>query len=250
MKQGEFDFEAHQEPPKREATAAIIERIKKLLRLGADNRGNSHEAERALQLAFELAEKYRVDMAGLDLDEQTEKIIHEHWDMGRRCDRLRRGVHSVLSSFFHVNVILSHPKVIIVGKPSDVLIAHYIHDFLLRAGRNCLRNFEASERKVRRRMTSAKRANYTAGFIWGLFAKLGKSKEGALLSDAQSALVLAEDSARDAYAESTFKLEKVKALPAPRRHRGAAEAGYCDGKSTQINQPLEGSARGALLLNR
>lgn len=251
MSQAEFDFEAKPEAakPASEASASLIERIKKLLRLAADKRGNSHEAERALQLAYELAEKHRVDVGSLDLDEQTEKVMHEKWDMGMRFDRLRRGVVGILATFFHVNVLVSNPKLTVIGKPTDVLLAHYVYDFLLRAGRNCLGAYEKSEKQARRRTSSTKRANYIEGFIWGLYAMLRQTRITAELTDAQNAIVLAEDAERRAYEVANFKTKPLKSLPEKRRNESAASRGFNDGKAQSINQPLAGSRDTTLLLN-
>jgi hypothetical protein len=250
--QPEFDFEA--EPattaPKNEATAAIIERIKKLLRLGADKRGNPHEAERAMQLAFELSEKYRVDMQGLDLDENTEKVMHEAWAMGARYDRIRRGVCGILMVFFHVDVVVSRPELLIVGKPTDVLIAHYVYDFLLRACRDCLKSYEAAEKVARRRVTTGKKANYLQGFFWGVSRKLRESKQDLRLSDSQDALVLDEDQDRERYVDVLCGANavKLKALPEHRRHDSAIDAGYRAGLDTTIHQPLNATPGAATLL--
>jgi uncharacterized protein DUF2786 len=247
--QTEFDFEARKEA-RREATAEIIARIKKLLRLGADKRGNAHEAERAMQLAFELSEKYRVDMDALDLDEATGKLMHEYWDLGLRFDRLRRGIFSLLQTYFHVTVCVSTPRMLVIGKPTDVLIAKYVHDFLLRAGRNCLRNYEVEELKARRRLTTNKRAAYIAGFIWGLSSKLHGARDMLHLTDVQKALVIVEDAERTRHLGELVPphhLADVKALP-DRKHRDAQMAGYFDGRDTSINQPLAGSAAAPLQL--
>jgi hypothetical protein len=130
-------------------SANIIERIKKLLRLGADARGNAHEAERAMAMAFELAEKHRVDVESLSLDDETARAVHERWHMGRRFDRVRRGVFGLLQKFFHVTVCVSGAEMIVVGRAQDVTIARYVHDFLLRAARECLRAWEAAEKAER-----------------------------------------------------------------------------------------------------
>lgn len=247
--QSEFDFEAKPESvkPPTEASAELVERIKKLLRLAADKRGNPHEAEVALQRAYELAEKHRVDVGGLDLDEQTEKIMHERWDMGMRFDRLRRGIVEILATYFHVNVVVSNPKLIVIGKPTDVLLANYVYDFLLRAGRNCLAAYEKSEKSARRRSSSTKRANYLQGFIWGLHSMLANMRENATPTDAQYAIVLAEDAGRKAYETSTFDTRPLKALPSVRSNETASSRGFRDGQSQSINQPLT-SSRGTTLL--
>lgn len=250
MSQAEFDFEARREERK-QASAAMIERIKKLLRLGADQRGNAHEAERAMQLAFELAEKHRVDVASLDLglDDAAERLIHERWTTGERFDRLRRGVFSLLQTYFHVTVCLSKPEMIVIGKPTDVLLARYVHDFLLRAGRDCLRTYEREEKAARRRMTTNKRAGYLTGFIYGVAAMLRRARQTLVLTESQTALVVAEDAARARLlAELVPHRAGVSALTEGRKNRTAMEAGYAQGRATTINQPLEGSGRATLLL--
>lgn len=229
------------------ATENIIERIKKLLRLGADARGNAHEAERALALAFELAEKHRVDVATLNLDEESARLVNERWRVGERFDRLRRGIFGLLQSYFHVTVCLSTPEMIVIGKPQDVTIARYVHDFLLRAGRDCLRNFEARTRAARGRMTTNKRANYLAGFIYGLNAMMQGARAAMPLTDGQTALVVAEDAQRKAKLDELVPNQgTTKSLPDVRRNRSALVAGYDDGRATNIHSPL-GATPGAQL---
>ena len=118
-----------------------------------------------------------MDVTGLDPDEATEKVLHEAWTMGMRYDRLRRGIVGILQSHFHVTVVLAQPEIFVIGKPTDVLIAHYVNDFLLRAARNCVKAFDATEKLGRRRCSPSKRANYIQGFIWGLYAALSAGKK-------------------------------------------------------------------------
>jgi hypothetical protein len=231
------------------ATEDIIDRIKKLLRLGADARGNAHEAERAMALAFALAEKHRVDVASLDLDEETARLVHEFWNVGGRYDRLRRGIFGILRSHFHVSTCLSKPRILVTGRAQDIAIAHYVHDFLLRTGRDCLRKFEAEVKAGGRRITTTKRLSFTTGFLYGLHAALQKTRETMPLTDSQSALVVVEEQAREAKINELFpQTSKLKALPAARRNRTALMAGFADGMSTTIHQPIDGATGGVLLL--
>lgn len=226
----------------------ITERIKKLLRLGADKRGNAHEAERAMQLAFELAEKHRVDIESLDLDERTARIMHEWFELGRRLDRLRRGIIAILQTYFHVSTCVVASQLMVAGREQDIIIARYVYDFLLRAGRDCLRTYAAAERAARRKMTTAKRAGYISGFIYGLAHSLNKSRSRLSLTDAQEALVIAEGRERDRYLDQFVPGRKnLKALT-ERRHRRAIDAGFADGRSTSIRQPLNPSDSPSLLL--
>jgi Protein of unknown function (DUF2786) len=229
-------------------TSPIIERIKKLLRLAADKRGNAHEAERALALAFELAEKHRIDMEGLDLDPDSERVAHEYFKVGERFDRLRRGVFSILGTFFHVSLCLCGPQMLVAGKPSDIEIARYVHDFLLRAGRDCLAEYSRAEKAKRRRVSTNKRAGFTTGFIWGISAKLGEARKAMPLTDSVSAIVLAEKVSRAAYVkEQCPSMKTLKALP-DRKNETALVSGWLRGQSTNIHQPLGRSEAEPLLL--
>jgi hypothetical protein len=226
----------------------IIERIKKLLRLAADKRGNPHEAERALALAFELAEKHRVDVESLDLDEKSTELMHEYFAVGFRFDRMKREIFAILQTFFHVSVVLCGPRMMVVGRREDVMIAQYVYDFLRRAGSDCLSAFARSEKASRRRMTTNKRASFIAGFFYGISETLSKAKRAIPLSDSASALVMAERANRAAYVEANLgRTEKLKQLP-ERKNETALTSGYLKGRDTKINQPLAGSAKETLFL--
>lgn len=247
--QAEFDWDAQaateeQEPepaPASTASTAILERIKKLLRLAADQRGNPHEAERAAALAFELAEKHHVDLAGLDLDEKVEQVLGEYFQLGARLDRISQGALRIVRSFFHVSTCLDFPKVLFVGRQTDVAIAGYVFDFLRRTGRECLRAFEAGEKAARRKLNLTKRANYVAGFFWAITQKLGESRETLQLDFKHNALVLAEQAKREA--KLAELVPNTSAYTGPRKtgtNRSALFKGIIDGRRTQINTPLSG----------
>lgn len=230
------------------ASENIVERIKKLLRLGADARGNAHEAERAMALAFELAERHRIDVESLHLDEDTARVVHEQWHTGLRFDRVRRGVFGILQTFFHVTVCRRGAEMLVIGRTQDVAIARYVHDFLLRTARECLRVWEGCEKADRRRVTLNKRASYLTGFFWGISGKLAASRETMPLTDNQRAIVLTEKAAREAVLNDLVpQRETLKALPA-RRNLDALGAGLRDGEKTNIHQPLGGATGGVLLL--
>lgn len=245
--QSEFDFEARK-AERREASAAMIERIKKLLRLAADKRGNAHEAECALALAFELAEKHRVDVDNLDLDEDSARLILEYFASPRRLSFLRQRALNIVQSFFHVDVCHCSERVAFAGRQSDVTIAHYVYAFLVRAGTNCLRAWEREEQIARRRVSTGKRRNFVQGFAYGIASNLNKSRRKVPpLDDARATLIVAERH------ERARKLSEVgemrdKSLRLGRKHRGAMDAGWVDGRNTTINQPLAGTSGAPLQL--
>jgi Protein of unknown function (DUF2786) len=246
--QAEFDFNA---PPRetQPASAETLAKLKKLLRFGADKRGNPKEAETAMRMAWEMARRHRIDLASLDLDEETQRIVHDHFHMGERFDEGRRRVFAILETFFNVTLCLCKPRLLVIGKPCDVEIARYVHDFLLREHRNCLRAYERSEQLSRRRMSPRKRAGYIAGFFYGIVSNLNEAEQAMPLTDAQNAIVLAEEAERQRRLDELIPRRKTLKLPDKKLNENALEAGYRDGKSTQINKPLgAGSAPETLAL--
>jgi hypothetical protein len=225
----------------------IIDKIKKLLRLGRSP--NQHEAELAMQRAFELAEKHRVDVEALDLDEREAAVVHEWFQVGARMSFLKKRALNIVIHFFHVDVCVSRPRVVFVGRSTDIAIAHYVWAFLVTAGTRCLRAYEAEEKAARRKIGHNKRTSFVQGFIYGIANTLRRSKAQRVLTDSQSALVLAEDHARAAHLADLIPEQKTLAIEGPkRRHASALDAGYDAGRATSIHQPLNAAPGGPLLL--
>ena len=237
------------EPPQPACTASatILDRIKKLLRLAADQRGNPHEAERAASLAFELAEKHHVDIASLDLDEKVERIIGDYFPGTVRTDRIATGAANIAVTFFHVEGCKSGDRVLFVGRETDVAIAGYIFAFLRRACRECLSAWEAGERKARRKLNTCKRSNYIAGFFYAIAGKLNGSGDAMLLSASTPALVVAEEAKREAKMEELVPSRAPLKLRDHGRNRAAIIAGLRDGDKTQIKTPLNAPSQPAPL---
>lgn len=223
-----------------------IDKIKKLLRLGRS--ANRHEAELAMQRAFELAEKHRIDVEQLDLDEREAAVVHEWFKVGQRISFLKKRALAVVMRFFHVNVCLSTPEVVFVGRATDIAIAHYVFEFLVRTATRLLRAFESGERAQRRKVNHAKRTNYIHGFIYGIVEKLDGAKQTMPLTDSQSAIVVAEDRAREDYLKELIPNQRTKRIEGSRRNKTALMAGYHDGKKTSIHQPIAGTPGAPLLL--
>lgn len=247
MKQGLFDFdyqpepldEVPVEPAQRECTAskATLEKIRKLLRLAKDKAASPAEAERAAQAACELATRHHVDTASLNLDEHEEALIGKYLKLGRN-DRLAKGVLGVLRSYFHIQTCGCGSQVLFVGRETAVAIAEFMWAFLLRAGRSALMEFEAAEKRQRRRMTPLKRENFLAGFTWGLHSKLGKTHGAMELTDNQTAIILVEKQARDAKLTELIGETTTVTMKPLKRTLSAASAGFRAGKTTEWNTPV------------
>ncbi len=238
MSQAEFNFDA--KPASEQAPADIAEKIKKLLRLGKSS--NRHEAELALERAFRLAQKYRVDLDALNLDEESEKLAHEWFHLGKRISFLQARALNVVTHFFRVEACISYPRFVFVGRATDVMIAHYSFEFIVRAGKMELRDFEKAERKARRKMSSGKRKQFIQGFIYGLTQQLREVEKEVVLDDSKTALVLAESARRKTYLNLLIpNMGKPKKLDCGRQNKTALMSGFERGQDTRINTPLNNS---------
>lgn len=220
----------------------VTDKIKKLLRLAQSS--NQHEAELALQRAFEMAARHNIDMAGLDLDDTTKRILHEKFHVGERFSLIRKLTFGILETFFNVSIVMARPNILFVGTATDVQIAIYIHQFLVGVCSRALRAFETTQR---RKLTPTKRNGFIAGFMYGVSAKLRGAKKLLEIDENRTGLVLAEEARRDNYVEQNFKTHEVS-LDCGRKHRNALLEGWESGNAVEFNKPLENATPKPLLL--
>jgi len=241
--QPEFDFDAR--PASQQAPPDIAEKIKKLLRLGKSS--NRHEAERALEAAFRLARKYRVDVESLDLDEESETLAHEWFAFTKRASFLQCRALNVVMHFFRVDVCIHHTsRLLFVGRPVDVMIAHYVFEFIVRAGKLELRGFERLERAMRRKMSTGKRKQFVQGFIYGITRQLHEVEREVVLDDSKTALITADELRRKRYLDELVPGLVTKQVESGRANKTALMHGFARGQQTQISQPLRDKERLAL----
>ena len=213
----------------------------------AADKSNRHEAELALRRAFELARKHNVDVDSLDLDEKTQRILHEEFPFPKRVGFLQFRALNLVINFFPVNAIIGWARVTFIGKPSDIAIAHYVYEFIVRVGLRESRDYEVAERKARRKMSKGKRQSFVQGFIYGLARQLKVAESGLDLSDSQSALVVAEEQQRDAYQAGQFPETTSIIRDIDRKVSNALMAGHAAGQRTSIRTPLESAPGPAVL---
>jgi hypothetical protein len=219
----------------------IVEKIKALLRLSRS--ANRHEAELALQRAFALARKHQIDVTALDPDEQREGIGHEYFPHGRRTNFLQSRCLNLVCRFFHVEVCISVPRILFVGTPTDVTIAHYVYGFLCQQGRRGLREFEAGEKKARRKMSQAKRENYVQGFAYGIAEQLREGEVALPLDERRIAIVAADQAARRRRLDELVPNTRAIKREVSGRRQTALVSGWIQGQQTKITQPLNGTGR-------
>lgn len=227
------------------AAEDIIDKIRKLLRL-AQGSANAHEAGLALERALQLAARHKIDVAGLDLDPEIERILHQRFKVGERMSYIQKLTLPIVRDFFHVSIVVDRPEVIFAGTQTDVAIASYIFGFLTATCTLALRRFE---KEKKRRPSQARRQNYIAGWIWGIRAQLSRAQKACELEDSKFALALADQQRRrDQYMADLVPKTKAIKVAKPRRVQTAAHAGYVEGRNTPIRTPLNASSQEVLCL--
>jgi hypothetical protein len=221
---------------------AILDKIKKLLRLGQSS--NRHEAELAVSRAFELAARHNIDLADVDLDDETRRILHKEFHIGERFSLIRKLTINILMTFFKVNIVLARPVWRFVGTETDIEIAIYIHEFLTAACSRSLREFERAER---RKLSVNKRNNFIAGFMYGISSNLRDAKEQMAVEDSKTAVALRDKENRDKYVDDHWKTHYVD-WDIGRKNRDALMEGFHAGDKTQISKGLDGKSPGRFLL--
>lgn len=248
MSQPEFNFDAPPRKRAEELPGEQLEKIKKLLRLSESS--NPHEAALAMKRAMDMADRHNLDLSSLDLDEEVSHIIHRWFPVGTRISRERQLALGLIRTFFHVEPCLDYSRgaVVFVGTESDILVAEYVFAFLCSQCRVCLRNWQAQERRERRKITGNKSANFIAGFFYGISSQLNAGRETLLMEDQKFAIILRDQQQARAEIMKDIIGECREISPRKaRRNRTALESGFRDGKRTSINPALR-SGEGRLAL--
>lgn len=114
----------------------VIEKIKKLLRLSRSS--NPHEAALALERAMAIAHENRIHIASVNPDAEKENLCHKEREETQRISFEKRLAASICVKHFSVSALWGYCSLIFVGRISDIQIAEYAYDFMLRACKKCL----------------------------------------------------------------------------------------------------------------
>jgi len=222
----------------------IVDRIKKLLRLSKSP--NIHEAQLALDRAFEIASKHQIDVQTLDLGEDLNEIVCEACRVGYRMSLYKRLALHVAVRFFNVNVVVSHPVVKIFGTAADIAIAQHVFDYL--AGESA-RSVAVVRREYGRRFTENRRRNFLAGYFYAINKGLETGKERVLLEESRLALVLVESKEKRDRRQRDVCPRTISApIPQPKRkERTWLGHGYIEGLKVKINPAVPAPAAMAQL---
>lgn len=210
----------------------IVDRIKKLLRLSKSP--NIHEAQLALDRAFEIAAKNQIDIQTLDLGEDLNAIASEACRVGYRLSLTKRLALGVVGRFFNVNVVLRYPDVSFIGTKSDIMIARHVFDFLASEADRCVAKTRS---EFGHRFTENRRRNYLSGWFYAISSGLDKGKDRIMLEENRLTLVLAKnEERRDAKSAELFP--RTTSVPSPlpkRKERTWLAHGFIEGKRVQIH---------------
>ncbi len=251
MDQPEFDFNA---PPKRnasEVSSGLLDKIKKLLRLASSS--NPHEAALAMSRAMALADRANLDLSTLNDDDDVGEIIQRWLPVGSRLSREKQLSLGIIQTYFNVTPVFfpRRGELAFIGLDSDIAIAEYVFSFLTQSSRGCLKAYEAIEKAERRKATGTKKANFLAGFFYGIAQQLKNQRQELILEDSKFAIVLADRAkAREEYSDNHLGKTRAVNLKKPRRNLSALESGYEDGRRTSISPGLETSRPPTALLER
>ncbi len=225
----------------------IIERIKKLLRLARSS--NPHEAQLALARAMALAHEHGVAVEGLNPDEQAKekKLTHQETKVSARLTYDSRYAWVICRAFFNVDTVdlqcvrmvdgwpRAGVRTAVVGTESDIVIATYVHAFLVEQFSHCWRSFRGRLRN---------RHAYVHGMYRGLFQKLHDARP---TTKTGFELVVKE---RETYIAQHIGPTTSKSVGEPDHEAHAASnAGWLRGQKTEINMPLQ-AAEPTLALTR
>lgn len=232
------------------ASADIIDRIKKLLRLARSS--NPHEAQQALARAMALAAEHRVEIEGLNPDEseKAKATTHRDTEPESRLSYDKRYALAICRAFFRIStvevecirVVNGWPargvKIMWVGTRSDIEIGEYVYAFLVRHFAWCWRTYRGRFRN---------RQAYVHGMYIGLRVKLAEQMPPKETREAKGNELVVAD--QKAYIAAVIGKTTSKPMGAPDHAAKAAEyAGYLEGRKTEIRAAVHAPKEQTLAL--
>ncbi len=225
-------------------TERIVERVQKLLALAASD--NQHEAEAAMATAHRLLLQHN-----LDLRAASEQRQYTRATLGASAASIPlswKMISGILSQFFFVEAVWTHEFVAargrderrleVFGRPHDVEMARWVHDFL----HGALQRLFAAARQ-RGEVAGNGRRDYEAGVLGAFRTKLRAERE----VQAQRGLVWVGDADLGRYMRQ--EVGPMRSFGATGPQRSAAHAaGQRDGANLRLHRPVSTSGGGGGLL--
>lgn len=216
-----------------------IEKIKKLLRMKRG--GTPGEIENALAMAAKIAREHDIDLAGVDPDEEKQKIGHEDEIFGLKIPLEAKHAANICVRFFNVEICITPAirlwwmkrkgKVTFVGTAWDIQVARYVFVFLQRHFRY------AWTHRQNRRLRN--RDAFLFGMALGICAKLQEGKD-TLTGD--GLIHVGRLKLRRDYFDRLFPNSKTVKLNNDSNANDSKLAGWHEGRKTEIRSGLDKAA--------
>lgn len=240
----------------------IIEKLKKLIRLGTSD--NENESQMAMKRAQALAIEHRIDLALLNAwedKEAEEKYEKKSFGCGQRFSVSQRFVNWIIERHFNVSIVLTGARccgrgLCFIGKTSDIEYAAYINEYLNETFMRLWKSY-----KTKNNAPTSYRASYLLGLYRGLNEALEANQHKAKADKVASIQAESGEEAANK-AQASFELmlasEKDKLNKAlttffPTLKRAARysvsvksnvlDDGKRDGASISISRTLTGSCQ-------
>ena len=213
----------------------IVERIRKLLRLGGNN-PNENEANSAILQAHRLMAKHGIET--VQLEENQEQISYSTVYCQHKGNRkFRKILSSVIALNFRCRCFSQDGRVAFFGRSNDVAVARDVFEYAYTFA------YRESDRLYRKRRQMGHDGtdvvnSYAIGFIGGLREKL-EQQSTALM-------VVVPQDVQDRYAELSKNFKKANStVKVSRLDRKAYEQGQTDGRTALNGRRLEAAGSGA-----
>ncbi len=223
-------------------SARVLERVRKLLALAESD--NAHEAEAAMAQAHRLLLRHNLALHGSAAVYQARLLGEARAALPLHA----KMVAGLLTEFFFVEAvwILQYDalrdrdvrRLEIYGRPHDVEMAAYVHDYLHEA---CERLFLAARR--RGELDGSARRDYLAGVLAGFRQKLGAERHRA----AEQGLVWVGDGDLRQFVRQRHRHLRTLGSAGARRSR-AHDLGRRDGARLTVHRPMQSQGGGGRAL--
>jgi len=223
----------------------MLDKIEKLLALAQSH--NEHESLLAMEKANRLIEKYNIRRVELSQKAHYDFIIINH--KKKRIENYQRKICTILANHFFVKVILSnsydalqccsHKTIEIFGTTENVLIAHYVYDFLLGQ-----MDFLWNQFRKKNNTSGRQKRSYWLGVLDGFAKKLSSKKQ--MSSDKNtialqgkknlSVMLCDQDQALGLFIEQRYPRLTRRTYASAKVHMKEYEAGHKDGKKLRLSK--------------
>ncbi len=223
----------------------MLDKIEKLLSLAQSH--NEHESLLAMEKANCLIEKYNICRIELSQKAQYDYVMINH--KKKRIENYQRKICTILANHFFVKVILSdcydadqccsHKTIEIFGTTENVLIAHYVYDFLLNQMEFLWKQFQQNNKTSGRQKRS-----YWLGVLDGFDKKLSSRKKmrrvknSFVLQDKKnlSVMLCEKDQALGLFIGQRYPRLARRTYTSAKVHMKEYEAGHKDGKKLRLSK--------------